>query len=374
MTDACDVLVVGGGPAGSTLAWRLRRQGLDVLLIDRQRFPRDKSCAGWITPAVVRELELDLDDYRRGRVLQPIHGFRIALPGGRATRTGPSDRPRSFGIRRCEFDHYLLERSGARVRGGCGLREMSRVAGGWLVNGEIRARLLVGAGGHFCPVARRLDGRADRARPTVCAQEVEFEMQPSWRAACPVDPAVPELFFCDDLRGYGWVFRKGNHLNVGLGREDPHRLSAHVAAFRERLISEGRLPGALPERFRGHAYLLYPRGRRELVDDGVLLVGDAAGLAYPESGEGIRPAIESSLLAADVIAAAAGDYRRERLAPYAARLTRRFGARRARERGLRLPQRLERSLARRLLGMRWFVERVVVARWFLHEHEPAFPG
>ena len=70
-------------------------------------------CAGWITPQVVAELELDTEDYRRGRTFQPITGFRtgvIAEPGAIETSYG---RPVSFGIRRCEFDHYLLQRSGA---------------------------------------------------------------------------------------------------------------------------------------------------------------------------------------------------------------------------------------------------------------------
>ena len=58
---SCEVLIVGGGPAGSSAAWRLRRAGADVLVLDRERFPRLKLCAGWITPQVVRELEMDLD-------------------------------------------------------------------------------------------------------------------------------------------------------------------------------------------------------------------------------------------------------------------------------------------------------------------------
>src|ERR1700688_3890465 len=60
---SCDVLIVGGGPAGSTAAWKLRREGVDVLVLDRERFPRLKLCAGWITPEVVRELDMDLGAY-----------------------------------------------------------------------------------------------------------------------------------------------------------------------------------------------------------------------------------------------------------------------------------------------------------------------
>ena len=76
----------------------------------RRRFPRDKVCAGWITPAVVQALELDLEDYARQRTLQPFSGFRTG-PFGRALRTTDFGCPISYGIRRCEFDDYLLLRS-----------------------------------------------------------------------------------------------------------------------------------------------------------------------------------------------------------------------------------------------------------------------
>ena len=60
---SCDVLIVGGGPAGSAAAWKLRREGVEVLVLDRERFPRLKLCAGWITPEVVRDLDMDLEAY-----------------------------------------------------------------------------------------------------------------------------------------------------------------------------------------------------------------------------------------------------------------------------------------------------------------------
>ena len=76
--ERCDVLIVGGGPAGSSAAWALRDAGLDVVVLDRREFPRDKTCAGWVTPQVVESLELDLADYARGgRTLQPLHGFAV---------------------------------------------------------------------------------------------------------------------------------------------------------------------------------------------------------------------------------------------------------------------------------------------------------
>ncbi|MDE2089021.1 MAG: NAD(P)/FAD-dependent oxidoreductase, partial [Gammaproteobacteria bacterium] len=132
--ETCDVLIVGGGPGGSTCAWTLRRAGFDVVVMDKKTFPRDKVCAGWITPAVIEELQLDTDDYRRGRVLQPITGFRTRRLGDGEARVS-YDQPVSYGIRRREFDHYLLERSGARLALGEALTGLERRGSGWIVNG-----------------------------------------------------------------------------------------------------------------------------------------------------------------------------------------------------------------------------------------------
>src|SRR3954469_2176026 len=170
--DNCDVLIVGGGPAGSSCARRLRTLGLDVIVIDRSVFPRDKVCAGWITPQVLDDVDLDVDDYRVGRTFQPIVGFRTGVIGcGRDVET-MYDRPVSFGIRRCEFDQYLLDRSGARLKLGAPVWSIRRDGERWVINDAITAAMLVGAGGHFCPVARWLSPRLQGA-PLVVAQEAE---------------------------------------------------------------------------------------------------------------------------------------------------------------------------------------------------------
>ena len=137
--ESCDVLIVGGGPAGSSCARQLRRAGLDVLILDKSEFPRDKVCAGWITPQVVEELEIDTRDYEQGRVLQPITSFVTGM-GERAAKPVHYDKIVSYGIRRCEFDDYLLQRSGARLRLGEAWESMERVDGRWLVNGAITRR------------------------------------------------------------------------------------------------------------------------------------------------------------------------------------------------------------------------------------------
>ena len=365
---SCDVLVVGGGPAGSTCARQLVRAGLDVLVMDKQTFPRDKICAGWITPAVIDALELDCADYARECLLQPIHGFLTGMIGETTVETR-YPYPASFGILRREFDYYLLRRSSARLRLGEPLRTMTRAGHGWLVNGEIRAPLVVGAGGHFCPVSRLLGMQPAKHESIVAAQEIEFPLSVEARSQCRHENGVVQLYFCSDLRGYGWCFPKGNYLNIGLGREDNHRLPEHVEQFRLWLQQRGCIPRHLPGKFSGHAYLLYPESRRKLIDESALLIGDAAGLAYPQSGEGILPAVESGLLAAQAILGAAGDYRSHKLQPYVTELTARFGPRNPPPSNASWPrpvQALKLKFAGPLLASAWFVRHVVINRWFLH--------
>ncbi len=364
----CDVLIVGGGPAGSSCARALRQQGADVMLLDKAEFPRDKVCAGWITPAVVDALQIDLEDYASSRVLQPITGFRTGLIHGPEIQTD-YDRPVSYGIRRCEFDDYLLRRSDARLRLGEPLRSLRRTDNEWIINDSIRTPLVVGAGGHFCPVARFLGAKVGSSEPTVAAKEIEFALEPSQQTECRVDGEIPQLYFCRDLKGYGWCFRKGAFLNVGIGREDTHRLSEHLTDFYGFLRDRHEIP-EIKQKFNGHAYALYQHAHRKLLDDGVLLIGDAAGLAYPESGEGIRPAVESALIAADVIAGLGGDYRSDALAVYRERLRSRFGDGHKAKASL-IPERLRQMLAGRLLTNHWFARHIVLDRWFLHHNQPA---
>lgn len=365
-----DVLIVGGGPAGSSLAWSLRDSGLRIAVMDKRDFPRDKVCAGWVTPAVMEELQVDLEEYQQGRTLQPITGFRISQLGQKQVETRYQDKPVSYGIRRREFDEYLLRRSGAELILDTPFRKMEHQQQGWLVNGDIKARLVVGAGGHFCPVARAMGAKPGSSEQVVAAQEIEFEMSEAQKAQCRVDPEVPELFFTPDLMGYGWVFRKGDYLNIGLGREDNHRLSEHVRAFGNFLLESGRIGFDITEKFHGHAYLLYPHALREIVADGVLLIGDAAGLAYPQSGEGIRPAVESALLAGQVIRQSNGDYSEPVLQAYQRMLEQRFGERRPPPSLMdRLPLGLKQLLAGKLMQTHWFTRNVVMDRWFLQSHQ-----
>jgi len=364
-----DVLVVGGGPAGSSCAWKLQRGGLRVLVLDKANFPRDKTCAGWITPQVVEELELDVEDYSDGRVWQPIRGFRTGVIGAKEVHI-PYERPVSYGIRRCEFDTYLLHRSGAECRLGEAIRGIERKDEEWVIDNRFRAPVLVGAGGHFCPVARILGARRSVEHSVVLAREVEFAADSSDLEAGTIEAETPEIFFCPDLKGYGWCFRKGNYLNIGLGRVDSDQLPKHVDEFCKFLKDRRKVRCEIPQRFHGHAYQLYERTPPVLFEDGVVLVGDSAGLAYPQSGEGIRPAIESGLIAAEVIRKAIR-YDRDNLSEYQERILKRFGRPRSDLPIGWLPNAWLHSLAARILTTRSFARHVVLNRWFLHQHQPA---
>jgi flavin-dependent dehydrogenase len=363
----CDVLVVGGGPAGSSCAWALRQAGADVVVIDRARFPRDKLCAGWITPEVLRNLRLTPDEYRDcGLVIQQITGFRTSVLGvrGKAIDTRYA-RIVSFAIRRCEFDTYLLRRSGARLLEGTPLRTLTRTGRDWIANDALAARLVVGAGGHFCPVAKHLNTKP--CRGIVVAREAELPLSDS----CDVDGETPELFFSHDLDGYGWCVRKQNHLNVGIGRRQIAGFDAHVRGFAELLAKSGRIPAAAANcrAWRGHAYLL--RGfRSRIADEGVLLAGDAAGLAYAESGEGIGPAVRSGLVAAHTIVAARGEPASPALESYAERLGIAGPLRHTRFSKLRVraPAAIGRAALRSPL-----LTREALDRWFLRTKEGENP-
>jgi len=360
-----DVLVVGGGPAGSTLAYYLSGSGLKIAIMDKQDFPRQKVCAGWVTPAVMQELNIDLEDYARGRELQAIHGFRISQLGQKQVPSHYPGEPVSYGIRRIEFDEYLLRRCAAELMLRQAFEKMEKTPLGWCVNGAIETKLVIGAGGHFCPVARAI-GCKGMSELAVTAQEIEFEMNPVQKAECTVEKDIPELFFTPDLKGYGWVFRKGDYLNIGLGREDKHKLSSHVTRFCQYLKQQGKIPSDTPEKMSGHAYLLYNHAVRDMVQDHVLLIGDSAGLAYPKSGEGIRPAVESAMLAARIIRQCDGDYQARKLQPYKDLMEQRFGPRQPGSTLMeRLPLPVKQIFARQLMKTHWFTKTVVTDKWFL---------
>lgn len=389
MMRQCDVVIVGGGPAGSSCAWKLIQAGRDVVVIDKAQFPRQKVCAGWITPAVLDELQIDLDDYRQNAVLQPISSFLTGVIGGPEIETR-YELPVSYGIRRWEFDNYLLRRTGAELILGQAIRTLREDLGCWVVNEEFRAPILIGAGGHFCPVKRYFasqnwkrsqgcqppgngeESESNCNSPIVVAQEVEFELTEVQERHCTVLPERPELYFCLDLKGYGWIFRKGNWLNIGIGRENESHLSSHVTAFVQTLQARGRIPQDIPGSFHGHAYHLRTQLGGTQAPDGVLIIGDAAGLADRQSGEGIRPAIESGLLAAATILETSQQERSTLRTLFSQKMRAQFGEPSTMSELLNyIPAPIKRLAAQWLMRSHWFSRRVLLDQWFLHANIPA---
>src|SRR5262249_14721360 len=162
----------------------------------------------------------------------------------------------------------------ARLRLGEPVRSLERAGDKWIVNGSISARMLVGAGGHFCPVARRFRRHGDTASQLVTAVEAEFPWEDSV-GGFSVTGGTPRRYFCEDLAAYGWCVRKQGFLNIGIGRVDARDVPAQMDRFQEVLRRDGAFCRELPKAVHGHAYYLYDGDHSQMVDDGVLLIGDA---------------------------------------------------------------------------------------------------
>ena len=291
-----DAMIVGGGPAGSVCARRLVQGGLRVLVLDREAFPRVKLCGGWLSPMVWDVLELRPRAYPGG--IWPWSRCHVQHGGTLRTFEG-----RGHFIRRYEFDDFLLNRSAAEVIQHS-VRKIERSGDQWIVDGSYRAKVLVGAGGTHCPVARQLFS-GKRSVP-VAAKELEMIAGAAQVAATRAGrDGEPELFLHDDLGGYSWNVPKGEWLNVGTGTSEPREVLAAWSAAREFFEGSGHLPKTVRaslDAAKGHSYYLYdPAHLEDCVRDGAVLIGDSLGLAHPLTAEGILPAVLSARLAADAV-------------------------------------------------------------------------
>lgn len=302
-TRGWDAIIVGAGPGGSTVAWDLARRGRRALLLEAAKLPRQKPCAGWITPEVLQGLELRPQDYPR--TIQPLSSASLHFRGRHlATQF---DGVASWAIVRSEFDEFLARRAeaaGAVLRDDSTVRSITRAAGGVVVeiDGERHeAPVIVGAGGSRCPVARQFAAAPEGVELIAVESETRIG-EAALRRLTPHHGSA-ELFVEDDFGGYGWYVTKGDFLNFGIGRFADRTPS--FRAVRERFLALLRGMGRLPSEvapLRGHSYRVWDEVPRARGGDGFLLVGDAAGCATRWAGEGIRPAVETARMAAQVIA------------------------------------------------------------------------
>jgi len=330
-----DVIIVGAGPAGATTACGLARAGFEVLLLDRRSFPRDKTCGDGVPPGSIEILNsLGMADKIRSAGFNTVRAIRLGSPSGRTWDA--SFRPKREGTQFYVAPRFQLDaiiqghavQSGARfVR--CSVKgpvlSDGRITGVRAVSEsgetEYTARVVVGADGATSSIARALRTRSKLPADRRCV---------AIRAYVDGIETVPdrvEFYFYRRFRpGYGWVFPLGqDRANVGVVmRADRYReagvsLEELMGEFWETPAMAGRLrPGG---RVTDAASWQLPNAAPVPMRNafaGAVLVGDAAALVDPLTGEGIHNALVSAQLAADSIGEAlrSGDTSKAGLSSY----------------------------------------------------------
>jgi geranylgeranyl reductase family protein len=280
-----DVLVIGAGPAGSTTAYRMAGRGARVLLVDKERFPRDKPCGGGISARAMSELPIDphpVVEHIADRMELSYRGRRAYTRGGHHTLAYLTQRRR--------LDHFLLEQAlnaGAELRDGVSVTDISEH--GALVDGRrVACNVLIGADGANGPTARSLGLAGNRIYGVALEGNLHTPVDPArWRGRVVIElGTIPG--------GYCWIFPKGDHINIGVGgwQSVGPTLRKHLQALcTHRGFDHSKLTG-----LRGYRLPARTPGA-PLARGGALLVGDAAGLVDPLWGDGLYAAFLSSRLA-----------------------------------------------------------------------------
>jgi geranylgeranyl reductase family protein len=288
-----DAVVVGAGPAGSVTAYHLARAGASVLLLDRAKLPRDKPCGGGLTGRALKQLPFDVDEV----VEDVVDRFEFRLGYSHRAVRDAHDALAVMTQRR-RLDAYLAERA---VEAGAEFRDEGRVtdvatngAAVVTVDGKrIRSDVVVGADG-VNGITSRVLGLAGRYVHGVALEgNVSYDVVPPARYR---GRAVLELGIVPG--GYGWVFAKGDHVNVGVGGWESE--GPRLRHLLEELCTRHEIERTAVRGVRGHRLPLR-RATDRLYYRRCLVVGDAAGLVDPVSGDGMYEAFVSARLAAEAM-------------------------------------------------------------------------
>jgi flavin-dependent dehydrogenase len=330
-----DVGVVGAGPAGATTALLLARAGLSVVLVDRTRFPRDKPCSEYLSPATTEILERlggDLLGAVEGVTHAKLFGMKVVAPDGTAMcgrfRAGP--RPYSFALPRTAFDPLLLS---AAARAGAVVRERMTVEDLVWDRGAVAGFVARSPAGHRVTHRTRVVIGADGLRSVVARRLGLIRHSPPERIAFAAHVAdvrgvdgVGELHVSE--RGYVGLGPVGGGITTVALVLPLQRVRASGRDYRRDFFAElERFPGLAgrfdPRRLVREVLATGPFAQwaRTPVVGGALLVGDAADFFDPFTGQGIHSAMRGAELAAQalvpVLATSRGPVPVEALQPYA---------------------------------------------------------
>lgn len=292
-----DVIIVGAGPAGALLGYWLARQDLDILIIEKKTFPRQKPCGGGLTRRSLALLPFDISQVVEDRTTVA----RVTL-SGKLLFERQYNEPIITMVMRDKLDALLVEeacRAGAVFRDGTTFENVSGSTDGLTVKTNRRVyktEVIVGADG----VGSRVAGASGLQVNSGQMLALEAELYPSNRQLISALKGSAHFDFNALPSGYGWVFPKNDHLSVGV-MTCRSKLKGMKRYLQSYLQSKGLPPTGNLEFLRGHRIPYLTGSEFRLAGSRNLLIGDAAGIADPITGEGIYYALRQAQIAAGVI-------------------------------------------------------------------------